>query len=176
VKFHGTTLGGVILVEVVPQADERGYFARTFCEKEFPAAGLPAHFVQNNISYNKKRGTLRGMHFQKEPHPEGKLVSCPRGKIFDVALDLRPSSPTFRQWAGFELSEENHSLLYIPPGFAHGFQTLEDDSVVSYQMTEFHFPELSGGVRWDDPAFAIQWPVEEKILSPRDRSFPDFGR
>jgi dTDP-4-dehydrorhamnose 3,5-epimerase len=175
-KIKETDLPGVFLVEVVPISDDRGSFARTYCEKEFRTAGLPTRFVQSNVSFNRKKGTLRGMHFQRDPHPEGKLVSCFRGKIFDVALDLRPSSPTFLRWAGFELSEGNNRLLYIPPGFAHGFQTLEDDSAVSYQMTEFYYPELAGGVRWDDPAFSLRWPLDEKIISPRDRSFPDFKK
>jgi dTDP-4-dehydrorhamnose 3,5-epimerase len=176
VKIRETGLTGLSVVEIEPRRDERGYFARVFCAREFPAAGLPDRFVQSSLSVSTRKGTVRGMHFQRAPSKEGKLVTCIRGRIFDVAVDLRPDSPTYCQWAGFELSEETKNLLYVPPGMAHGFQTLEDDVVVSYQMTDFHQPELSDGVRWDDPAFAIRWPLAATVVSERDRSLPDFSR
>lgn len=174
--IHATNLAGLFTLKIEPKADDRGYLARTFCAREFAAAGLPVEFVQCNVSVNLKQGTLRGMHYQREPSPEGKLVSCVRGHIFDVALDLRVDSATYCHWAGFELSEKNGDLLYIPPGFAHGFQTLVDDCAVFYQMTEYYCPELSAGVRWNDPAFGIDWPLSSLIMSERDRSFPNFRK
>jgi dTDP-4-dehydrorhamnose 3,5-epimerase len=176
VKIREAGLRGLFLVEIEPRLDERGYFARTFCAHEFSAAGLPDRFVQSSVSVNTRKGTVRGLHFQKAPSNEGKLVTCVRGRIFDVAVDIRPESPTYRQWASFELEEEAKTLLYLPPGMAHGFQTLEDDVVVSYQMTDFHQPELSDGVRWDDPAFAIRWPLAATVMSEKDRSLPEFSR
>jgi dTDP-4-dehydrorhamnose 3,5-epimerase len=176
VKIREAGLPGLFLVELDRLVDERGYFARTFCEREFSAAGLPHQFVQSSVSVNSKKGTVRGLHFQKAPSSEGKLVTCVRGRIFDVALDIRPGSPTYCRWAAFELEEENKRLLYIPPGMAHGFQTLEDEAVVSYQMTDFYRPDLSDGVRWDDPAFAIRWPLAPTVMSEKDRSLPDFAK
>jgi dTDP-4-dehydrorhamnose 3,5-epimerase len=176
VKIREAGLPGLFLVEIDRLVDERGYFARTFCENEFSAAGLPHRFVQSSLSVNAKKGTVRGLHFQKAPSSEAKLVTCVRGRIFDVALDIRPGSPTYCHWAAFELGEENKRLLYIPPGMAHGFQTLEDDAVVSYQMTDFYRPDLSDGVRWDDPAFAIRWPLAATVMSEKDRSLPDFAK
>jgi dTDP-4-dehydrorhamnose 3,5-epimerase len=167
---------GLFLVDIERRPDERGYFARTFCAREFSAAGLPQQFVQSSVSFNSRKGTVRGLHFQRAPSSEGKLVTCVRGRIFDVALDIRPGSPTYSRWAGFELDEENKTSLYIPPGLAHGFQTLMDDSVVSYQMTDFYRPDLSAGIRWDDPAFAIRWPLAATVISEMDRSLPDFAR
>ena len=173
-RFTETGIPGVWMVEIEPHRDARGFFARSFCQREFAEHGLPTEFVQCNISYNEKRGTLRGMHFQKPPSPEGKLVSCLSGGILDVVLDLRPDSPTYCRWTAAELSRDNHTALYIPPGLAHGFQTLEDGSDVFYMMTEFYQPGLAGGVRWDDPAFGITWPLLPPGISDRDAAFPDF--
>ncbi|MBC7804182.1 MAG: dTDP-4-dehydrorhamnose 3,5-epimerase [Candidatus Parcubacteria bacterium] len=163
------------LVETETAADERGLFGRTFCDDEFEKAGLPGSFVQCSTSFNVRRGTLRGMHFQAKPHEEGRLVRCTRGSIYDVVLDLRLESPMFRKWQAFELSADNRSALYVPPGCAHGFQTLEDGSEVFYQMTERYRGNLATGVRWNDPAFAIRWPVTSPVLSPRDANYPDSG-
>jgi dTDP-4-dehydrorhamnose 3,5-epimerase len=173
-RFTETRFDGVFVIELERHEDQRGFFARSFCSKEFAAQGLPGGFVQCNISYNRRRGTLRGMHYQVAPCEEGKLVRATRGSILDVVLDLQRFSPSFREWSSFELSEENGRALYIPPGFAHGFQTLTDDAEVFYQMTEFYDPRSARGVRWDDPAFGIQWPIASPMLSERDASFPDF--
>jgi dTDP-4-dehydrorhamnose 3,5-epimerase len=161
-------------IDVEPHADERGLFARTFCADEFAAHGLPRGFVQCSTSYNARRGTLRGLHWQAAPHEEAKLVRCTRGRALDVIVDLRPDSPTRRQWRAVELSQDNRTALFIPEGYAHGFQTLEDDTEILYQMTAFYVPEQARGARWDDPAFAIDWPLSEPILSQRDASFPPF--
>lgn len=171
--FTRTRLDGVVLVDPEPIEDERGSFARTWCARDFAAAGLDATIAQCNVSFNRKKGTVRGMHFQREPRAEPKLVSCTSGAIFDVVIDLRPASPTYRQWLGVELTGHNGRAIAVPRGFAHGFQTLEDDTRVFYQMGEFYSPELADGVRWNDPAFGIRWPLEVTALSPRDRSFPD---
>ena len=173
-KFGETRLAGVFVIDLDRHDDERGFFARSFCANEFAEHGLPGSFVQCNISYNRRRGTLRGMHFQAAPCEESKLVRVIRGAIRDVVIDLRPSSSTCREWAAFELSAENRRSLYIPPGLAHGFQTLTDDAELLYQMTEFYEPALSRGVRWNDPAFEIAWPIAMPVLSERDASFPDF--
>jgi dTDP-4-dehydrorhamnose 3,5-epimerase len=173
-KFTETRLGGVFVIDLDRHDDERGFFARSFCAKEFAAHGLPGSFVQCNISYNRRRGTLRGMHFQAAPCEEGKLVRTIHGAIHDVVIDLRPSSSTYREWAAFELSAENRRSLYIPSGLAHGFQTLTDDAELLYQMTEFYEPALARGVRWNDPTFAVCWPIGTPVLSERDASFPDF--
>jgi dTDP-4-dehydrorhamnose 3,5-epimerase len=175
-RFHQTPLPGAWVVELELLGDERGWFARTFDADEFLQRGMDPAVVQCNASFNARRDTLRGMHYQAEPHGESKLVRTVRGKIFDVALDLRPDSPTFRNWHGVELSAENRLAFYIPAGLAHGFQTLSDDVEVLYQMGARYAPEAARGVRFDDPAFAIEWPpVEgERIVSERDRSYPDF--
>jgi dTDP-4-dehydrorhamnose 3,5-epimerase len=175
-KFSETRFRGVFAIDLDRHDDQRGSFARTFCAKEFAVHGLPISFVQCNISYNRRRGTLRGMHFQAAPCGEGKLVRSVRGAIHDVLIDLRRCSSTYREWTAFELSAETGRALYIPPGFAHGFQTLTDDADVFYQMTEFYEPQLSRGVRWNDPAFNISWPIEMPILSERDASFADFSQ
>ena len=175
-KFVGTSLHGVYLVEPERQVDERGFFARTWCQREFVAHALVAELVQCNISFNARRGTLRGMHFQDYPRREAKLVRCTRGAVYDVVLDLRAESPTFCLWTAFELTAENRSAVYIPQGLAHGFQTLCDDTELFYQMSEFYDPSLARGVRWNDPAFEIQWPIGDSILSEKDRSYPDFIR
>ena len=174
-KFTETRLGGVSVIEPDRNEDQRGFFARTFCAREFTARGLPGSFVQCNTSHNHRRGTLRGMHFQAAPCEEGKLVRATRGAIYDVLIDLRPCSPTYREWTAFELSAENGRMVYIPPGLAHGFLTLTDQTEVFYQMTEFYTPELARGVRWNDPAFDIAWPIALPLLSERDASFPDFA-
>jgi dTDP-4-dehydrorhamnose 3,5-epimerase len=176
-RFSETPLNGAWVVDLDLLGDERGWFARTFDAEEFAARGLNPAVVQCNASFNLRAGTLRGMHYQAEPHGESKLVRCVRGAIFDVAVDLRPGSPTYRGWHGVELSADNRLALYIPPGLAHGFQTLTDDAEVLYQMGQHYVPEAARGVRWDDPAFAIAWPDSggERIVSARDRAYPDFG-
>lgn len=171
-RFQETPLAGAFVVEPERHGDERGYFARTFCVDEFAARGLEARIVQCSTSFNRKRGTLRGLHFQTKPREEDKLVRCTRGCIFDVMVDLRPESETYKKWFGAELSAENGRALYIPRGFAHGFQTLADGTEVLYQMSEFYHPESGRGLRWDDPAFGIQWPLDEMIISDKDRSLP----
>jgi dTDP-4-dehydrorhamnose 3,5-epimerase len=173
--FTKTPLGDVTLVELQPLADERGFFARAWCEKEFRDAGLNPRVTQINFSYNEKRGTLRGVHWQESPFEEAKLVRCTRGSIFDVAVDVRPGSPTLGQWFGTELSASNRTMLYIPEGFAHGYQILEDETDVLYQTSSPYAPESERGARWDDSAFGIHWPITEGvILSEKDRSWPDF--
>jgi dTDP-4-dehydrorhamnose 3,5-epimerase len=172
--FIETKLKGAYLVETEPIVDERGFFARTFCREEFTRHGLNPQVVQCNLSYNREKGTLRGMHYQISPRQEVKLVSCVSGSIYDVIVDLRSESPTYCEWVGVELGARRRQMLYIPEGFAHGFQTLEADAEVFYQMSEFYAPECARGVRWDDPAFAVSWPVGPRIISARDRSYPDF--
>lgn len=172
VRFNETPIPGAYLVEIEPLADERGFFARSWCRDEFARHGLNAKLAQCDISYNKKRGTLRGMHCQVAPFPEAKLVRCTMGSIYDVILDLRRDSSTFGRWQAFELSAANHRMLYIPEGVAHGFQTLENDSEVFYQMSEDYHPECAQDVRWDDPAFGIEWPLPDPVLSARDQTFP----
>jgi dTDP-4-dehydrorhamnose 3,5-epimerase len=174
-RFIPTGLAGAYIVEPDRIADERGFFARTWCRNEFSDMGLNPNLVQCNISYNKLRGTLRGMHYQKAPHAEAKLVRCTRGALHDVIIDLRPESDTYLRWVGVELTDENRKALYVPEGFAHGFVTLSDDTEVLYQMSEFFHGESASGVRWDDPAFAIHWPVAVSVISARDRNYPDFG-
>ena len=172
--FTETDVAGALLVEVEPHDDERGMFARTFCAQEFAQAGLAISYPQCNISTNAKRGTLRGLHFQADPKAEAKLVRAVRGRVFDVALDLRPDSPSYLAWAAVELDAARHNAFYIPAGCAHGFLTLEEDSELLYQMSQSYAPDLARGVRWNDPAFAIRWPLSAPILSPRDAGYPDF--
>jgi dTDP-4-dehydrorhamnose 3,5-epimerase len=172
--FEPVGLEGAFLVHLDRREDERGFFARSFCQNEFAAHGLPPVFVQCNVSFNRTRGTLRGMHFQRNPRPESKLVRCTMGAALDVIIDLRKDSPTYCRWQSFELTAENRRAAYVPTGFAHGFQTLVDGVELFYQMTEFYVPELADGLRWDDPAFGITWPVSNPILSERDRSYSDF--
>ncbi len=169
-----TPLDGVFEIQITPHRDERGFFARTYDEALFAQAGIPTRWPQCSTSWNPRRGTLRGMHTQIEPHPEPKLIRCTRGRVFDVAVDLCPSSPTFRRWTGIELSAESCNAIFIPGGFAHGFLTLEDESDVWYQMAETYVAELSRGVRWNDPAFAIAWPASPAVISARDANYPDF--
>ena len=174
--FTPTRLQGATLVDLAPHHDERGFFARSWCRREFEEQGLNPNLVQCNISYNKVKGTLRGMHLQLPPFAEAKLVRCTRGAIHDVIIDLRPVSLTYCKWTSVELTESNLKMLYVPEEFAHGFQTLVDDSEVFYQMFEFYSPEHATGVRWDDPAFGIRWPLDNPILSAKDRSYPLFGK
>lgn len=173
--FKETDLEGAYIVELEAIEDNRGFFARSFCRKEFEKYGLNPNIVQCNISYNKKKGTLRGMHYQVKPHEEAKIVSCVKGSIYDVIIDLRPDSPTRCHWFAVELSAENFKMLYIPEAFAHGFQTLEDNTVVFYQMSEFYHPECAMGVRWDDPAFNIEWPDDARIITVKDLRYPDVN-
>jgi dTDP-4-dehydrorhamnose 3,5-epimerase len=169
--FRKTALAGVFIIEPERREDRRGFFARTWCQEEFAAHGLNPRLVQCSISSNVLRGTLRGMHLQAPPHAEAKLIRCTRGAIWDVALDLRPDSPTFQRHVGAELTAENRLALYVPEGVAHGFQTLEDNTEVFYQMTAAYAPEAARGVRFDDPAFGIPWPIPDPILIDRDRNY-----
>lgn len=170
-----TELKGAFVIELEPFEDARGFFARAWSDYEFEAAGLNAHFVESNVSFNKTKGTLRGMHYQLPPYDQTKLVRCTRGSIYDVIVDIRPGSPTFKQWFAKELSAENHVMLYVPGEFAHGYQTLEDATEVSYQTTAYYAPEHGRGVRWNDPAFNISWPIDNLVIIDRDRDYPDFS-
>lgn len=172
--FTETKINGAFIIEPELLWDERGFFARTFCKDEFEEYGLETDIVQCNISYNKKKGTLRGMHYQAHPYDEAKIVSCTKGAIYDVILDLRTESGSCHQWIAVELSDENFRMVYIPKGCAHGFQTLKDETVVCYQMSEFFHPESARGVRWDDPVFGIHWPTGKKIISDRDDQFSEY--
>lgn len=173
--FTETPLPGAFLIDLEPIEDERGSFSRIFCEREFAAAGLVERFPQWSVSRNRRKGTLRGMHFQDSPNAEIKLVRCTAGAICDVIVDLRRASPTYCRWFAADLSAANGRALYIPEGLAHGFQTLTDEAEVSYHISAFHVPGVGRGVRWDDPAFAIDWPqASERVISERDRSYPDF--
>jgi dTDP-4-dehydrorhamnose 3,5-epimerase len=174
VIFHKTRLQGAFLIDINKLEDERGFFARTWCQREFEEHGLNPRLVQCNLSYNKLKGTLRGMHYQAAPDQEAKLVSCIQGAIYDVIIDLRPESPTYRDHIGVVLSAEAHNLLYVPEGFAHGFLTLADEATVFYQMSEFYAPDSARGVRWNDPAFGIQWPEPVQVISERDANYQDF--
>ncbi len=174
-RFVPLPLPGAFLVEPEPLADTRGFFARTFCREEFAARGLDPELAQCSISFNKRTGTLRGMHYQKPPHEEAKLVRCTAGAIHDVILDLRRDSPAYLRWTGVDLSAENRSALYIPRGLAHGFLTLADDSEVLYQISRFFEPGSAAGVRWNDPAFGIDWPAGVNVISDRDRDYADFA-
>lgn len=174
-KFTQTTLAGAYIIDIEPALDERGFFARSWCQHEFAAQGLNSNLAQCSISYNKTRGTLRGMHYQGKPHEEVKVVRCTQGAIYDVIVDLRPASATFKKWIAVELNAENRRMIYVPPGVAHGFQSLVDDTEVFYQVSEFYYPELSLSVRWDDPAFGIEWPpAAQRVISERDRQHADF--
>ena len=172
--FKETRLKRAFIIELEKLVDERGFFARSWCQKEFEAHGLNPNLVQCNISFNERKGTLRGMHYQDAPFPEAKVVRCTQGAIYDVVVDLRCDSPDFRRWVGLTLTASERNMVYVPPGFGHGFVTLEDRSEVFYQMSEFYHPELSRGVRWNDPAFQIAWPEKVEVISDRDRSYPDF--
>ena len=175
-RFAPTPIAGAWVLDLERREDERGFFARTWCEREFREHGLHDHLAQCSVSFNQRRGTLRGMHFQTAPHAEAKVVSCPRGRIWDVVLDLRAESATYCQWYGVELSPENYRALYVPPGCAHGMVTLEDDTLVQYQISVAYVPGHQAAVRWNDPAFGIAWPIAAPVLSERDRALPDFVR
>jgi len=172
VKFQRTTLQDAMLINVDRFEDERGHFARTFCREEFAEQGLETEYVQANHSGNIARGTLRGLHMQREPHGEVKLVRCVKGAIWDVIVDMRPGSQTYRSWEGFELSEENSRLLYVPAGFAHGFLTLADNTDVIYQVSHAYTPQAEVGVRYNDPVLGIDWPDEARVVSAKDASWP----
>ena len=172
--FTPTKLSGAFVIDLELRTDTRGFFARAFCEREFAERGLCAKYPQCNISYNRQRGTLRGMHYNRTPHEEAKLVRCQAGSIYDVIVDLRPGSATLGQWLGVELTAQNRRMLYIPKGFAHGFLTLSDHAEVFYQMSEFYVPDAGLGLRYDDPRIGIQWPEAAVEVSDRDRNYPDW--
>jgi dTDP-4-dehydrorhamnose 3,5-epimerase len=172
--FVETEVAGAFIIEPEKFEDERGFFALTWSQREFAERGLNSKLVECNLSVNVRKGTLRGMHYQSEPFAQAKLVRCTAGAIYDVAVDLRPDSATFKKWEAVELSADNRRMLYIPEGCAHGFQTLEAASEVFYQMSEVYAPNCSGGVRWNDAAFGIEWPEDERIVIDRDRNYPDF--
>ncbi len=172
--FTQSALAGAYIIEPEPLKDDRGFFSRTFCVNEYTELGLNPHIVQCNISYNHIKGTVRGMHYQLAPHREVKVVRCTRGAIYDVIVDLRSDSTTYKQWVGVELTADNGKQLYVPTGFAHGYQTLEDSSEVSYQVSEFYSPQSEQGVRWNDPAFAITWPLKVHSISDKDMNHPEF--
>lgn len=175
-KFVGTRVEGAFVLEIEPRRDERGYFARTFDRAEFRRRGLAASFAECSVSFNERRGTLRGLHYQVRPHQEAKLVRCTRGRIHDVILDLRPGSPTRGRWHSVELGADTGRILYVPKGVAHGFLTLEARSEVYYEISAAHHPECARGVRWNDPRFAIRWPFRPAVISERDRTYPDPTR
>ncbi|NLX05308.1 MAG: dTDP-4-dehydrorhamnose 3,5-epimerase [Phycisphaerae bacterium] len=174
-KFIETNFQGLFIIEIEPHADTRGCFARVWCQDEFRRHGLETRVVQCNLAYNHRRGTLRGMHFQAPPHEEIKIVRCVRGAVYDVAVDLRPSSRTYLQWLAVELTADNRRCLYLPAGFAHGYQTIVDEAEIFYQVSEAYHPQAERGVRWDDPIFSIHWPtVGHRIISEKDLAWPDF--
>jgi dTDP-4-dehydrorhamnose 3,5-epimerase len=173
--FASTRLEGTLLIDVEPREDERGFFARTWCRRELAALGLDTEIAQESVSYNRLRGTVRGLHFQRPPHEETKIVRCTRGAIFDVVVDLRPHSSSYLQWQGFELTGESRRAVYIPKGFAHGFQTLAEHCEIAYQISTFYAPEAAGGYRYDDKAFRITWPLPGTMISERDLSWPKFS-
>jgi dTDP-4-dehydrorhamnose 3,5-epimerase len=170
-----TSVEGAFLIRPERLSDERGFFARTYCVRELAAAGIDPEVIQRSISYNRTRGTMRGLHYQAAPHEENKFVSCSRGTIYDVVLDLRPDSPTFRRWHAASLSDQNFEQLFIPKGCAHGFLTLTDEVVVQYDISEFHHSESARGLRYDDPAFRIAWPFAPTVVNDRDLAFPPYG-
>lgn len=173
--FTKTDLRDAWLLDLDRRTDDRGYFARTWCTAEFKAHGLKSSFVQANTAFNHHRGTLRGLHYQQPPHAEVKLVRCLRGAIYDVIVDLRSDSPTYKHWGGFELTQDNARQLYVPEGFAHGYLTLSDDTEVSYMVTAAYAPQAEGGARYDDPAFGIVWPEPVRAISLKDSEWPDYG-
>ena len=170
-KFKETKLKGLYIIEPEIHFDDRGYFARIFCKQELSKTGIDFNIVQVNRSLNKKQGIIRGMHFQKPPKAEDKIIQCVKGKIYDVAIDLRQDSPTYGEWVAEKLSEENKKMFLIPKGFAHGFQTLTDNCEILYFMSEFYSPQYESGVRWDDPFFNIKWPIKDPILSEKDKNW-----
>lgn len=175
--FKKTKFKGVFIIHIDPIKDKRGFFARSFCQEEFNKHDLDFRIIQSSLSYNKEKGTLRGMHYQTAPFMEKKLVSCIRGEIYDVVVDLRPNSNTYCKWFAAELNDKDFKMLYIPEGFAHGFQTLSDNTIVFYQISQFYQTQNAGGVRWDDPAFNIKWPkINKLIISEKDQKYPYFNK
>ncbi len=172
--FNETKLNGAYIIEIEKREDERGFFARGWCQREFEAHGLTPHMAQANISLSKKKGTLRGMHYQVAPYAEAKLVRCTQGALYDIIIDLRLDSPTYQQWLGVELTADNYKMLYVPEGFAHGFITLEDFTEANYQVSQFYTPGAERGIRYNDPAFGIEWPLEVQVISAKDQSWPDY--
>jgi dTDP-4-dehydrorhamnose 3,5-epimerase len=172
--FEKSKLNGAFIIHLEPKVDERGFFARSWCRQEFEQQGLDSHLAQCNISFNSKKGTLRGMHYQASPYAETKLVRCTKGAIYDVVIDLRTQSPTYKEWIGMTLTAKNRDMIYVPEGCAHGFLTLEEESEVFYQMSQIYDAPSARGLRWDDPAFRIAWPTEPELISERDRTYPDF--
>lgn len=172
--FTETKLPGAFIIDIEKRGDDRGFFARTWCQREFEEHRLNTHLVQTNLAFTKTKGVLRGMHYQAPPHAEAKLIRCTSGAIFDMMIDLRPESNTFKQWLGTELTVGNRRMLYVPEGFAHGYLTLEANSEVVYQVSEFYCHEAERGLRYDDPAFGIQWRMEVRTVSEKDRSWPDY--
>ena len=173
-KFIETKLKGAFVIEAEPRVDQRGFFARILDKKEFSKKGLDSEFVQSSISINKKKGTFRGMHYQTKPFEESKIIRCTKGKIFDIIIDLRVNSKTFKKWISVELSEDNYKMLYIPKGFAHGFQTLEDNTEIFYQISQYYMSEFSKGVKWNEPEFNIKLPLDVSVISQRDLSYSPF--
>jgi dTDP-4-dehydrorhamnose 3,5-epimerase len=175
-NFIDTAVKDAFIIDIEKKTDDRGFFARTWCKKEFEEHGLQEDLVQANLSFNKRKGTLRGLHYQLSPYAESKLVRCTKGAIYDVIIDLRSHSPTFRHWIGVELTEDNYRMLYVPEGFAHGYQTLQDNSEVVYHVSQCYVPNAELGIRWDDPSFKIEWPItEEWTISSKDQMWPNYG-
>lgn len=174
-RFSKTGVSGAYVIDVDRIGDSRGYFGRLWCEKELAQFGIACHIAQSNVGFSPKAGTLRGLHYQKPPHQEVKIVRCTRGAVFDIVVDIRPDSPTFREWHGLELNPDNGSMLYVPEGCATGYLTLEDDSEIYYHTTKPYAPDAASGIRYDDPLFKIQWPREVVILSDSDKGWPDFS-
>jgi dTDP-4-dehydrorhamnose 3,5-epimerase len=173
-KFTEAKLKGAFIIEIEKLSDDRGFFARSWCQKEFEDHGLISRLVQTNVSSNRKKGTLRGMHYQMAPYQECKLIRCTRGAIYDMIIDLRPDSATYKHWTGVELTADNYRMFYVPEDFAHGFLTLTDNTEITYQVSQFYAPGSEKGIRFDDPAFNIQWPLEVSVISDKDRTWPDF--
>ena len=172
--FHESKLAGAFAIYLEPIPDERGFFARAWCQRDFEAHGLNARLAQCNVSFNTRRGTLRGIHYQAAPYAEAKLVRCTRGAIYDVVVDLRQDSPTFKEWIAVVLTAANRHMVYVPEGCGHGFLTLEDETEVFYQVSQFYHADSARGVRWDDPAFCITWPEKVEVIAERDRTYPNF--
>ena len=173
--FEETKLGGTYIIQIEKREDDRGFFARTWCRKKFEEHRANSHFVQANIAYSRKKGTLRGLHYQVSPNEEAKLIRCTKGRIFDVIIDLRPKSPTYIKWLGFELKAGNGKMLYVPENFAHGYLTLTDNAEVLYQVSEFYSPTSERGIRCNDPSFNIMWPLDVEVISAKDRKWPDYS-
>lgn len=173
--FNKGKIKGSYIIDIEKYGDERGFFGRAFCQQEFEEHGLAQEMVQTNVSFSKQRGTLRGLHYQTKPYREAKLMRCTRGAIYDVIVDVRLNSPTFKQWMGVELTVDNYRMLYVPKGCAHGFITLEDDTEALYQVSAFYTPDHEKGVRYNDPSIGIEWPIDVEVISEKDLQWPDFG-